>query len=189
MEKELKNEFKKAIEHFNVVANVNGAIEKYHTETEKTTALVGMFNKETKFAGALIYSAPLKIVLKSAGSKKNLIYDLKINKMEIRYFLDKKQGDEFYGFKLGMALLSSYNEHYLKSIMTFFTIAATKDYNEFHIVCDGDRRKIRDSESHYVQFSNMDDFYEIVSLCLNVIAEFDKQLSGDGKLLLHMEMQ
>lgn len=185
----MKEEFKKAIGHFNVIANVNDVITEYYTETGKAAMLVDLFNKEAKFSGALIYSAPLKIVLQSAGSKKNLIYDLKLDKMEIRYFLNKDRDDLLYGFRLGLTLLSSYNEHYLKSIMASFTIAASKDYNTYCIVCEENKRKIRDSEARYVQFSTWEDFNQVIELCREVIAEFNKYLSGEDKLLPHMDMR
>lgn len=184
----MKDELKKAIEHFNAITNVNGVIAEYHAQTNSINKLIDTVSKTTKHAGTLIFSAPLKIVLKSAGSQKNLIYNLKLNKIEIRYFLNKDQDDVSYGFRLDMALLSN-DENYSRSILNFFTIAINSDYNIYHIVCEEKRLKIRDSAAHYVQFSNMEDFYEVINLCEQVVGEFNDHIDGQESLLLHMAIQ
>lgn len=178
----------KAIEHFNAVADVNGIIAEYHTKTGSINKLIDAINKNTKYTGTVIFSAPLKIVLKSAGFQKNLISDLKLNKIEIRYYLNKDRDDVSYGFRLDMTLLSN-DEYYSRSILNSFTIAISKDYNIYCTVCEEKKLKIRDSEARYVQFSTEKDFYEVINLCEQIIGEFNEHVEGQESLLLHMAVQ
>lgn len=187
----MKQELKEAIGHFNSIIGINEVVAEYHARTSSINKLIDTVGKETNRAGTLIYSAPLNIVLKVAGSKNSFVYDLKINKLEIRYFLNKKRDDQFYGFRLDLTLLSNDKHkgaHYTNNIMNSFPIAATKDYNEFYIVCDGKFQEIRDRNDHCVIFSESD-FDKVINLCEGFIAEFNSHIKGQEKLLSHLTVK
>lgn len=184
----MNKDYKDALAHFNAIVSMNEVIDEYHAKTDRTNKLINQVDKETNHAGTLIFSTPINIVLKSVCSETNLIHNLKLNKMEIRYFLDNNRSGSLYGFRLDLTLLSN-SKRYPRNIMDSFIIAASKDYNIYSIVCDEEELKIRYWEDHYVKFSSKTDFYTVINLCKEFVSKFNDHIEGQEKLLSHLAVQ